>query len=120
MVALVNAERAAVGLAPLGVDAELTRLARLKSEDLVRLQYFDHISPTYGSPFEMLRAAGVPFVYAGENLAAATSLGLAHSGLMASPGHRANILFGGFSLIGIGVVRGGPYGYIFTQLFVGR
>lgn len=120
MVDLVNTERAKVGLEALKVDSELTRLARLKSADIVKLNYFSHTSPTYGSPFEMMRAAGVPYSYAGENLAAASSLELALDGLMQSTGHRDNILRREFTHIGIGVVEGGPYGYVFTQMFVGR
>lgn len=120
MVDLVNTERAKVGLEALKVDSELTRLARLKSADIIKLNYFSHTSPTYGSPFEMMRAAGVPYNYAGENLAAASSLELAFDGLMQSTGHRNNILRREFTHIGIGVVEGGPYGYVFTEMFVGR
>ena len=119
MVDLVNAERAKVGLPALVVDPELTRLARLKSADIVNLGYFSHTSPTYGSPFDMMRAAGVSFAYAGENLAEASTLQLAFDGLMQSPGHRENILRKEFTRIGIGVAEGGPYGLVFTQLFTG-
>lgn len=120
MVGLVNAERAKVGLPALTVDPALTRLARMKSADMVALDYFGHISPTYGSPFDMMRANGITYRAAGENLAAATSLALAFDGLMRSAGHRANILRAEFTHIGIGVVPGGPYGITFTQLFIGR
>jgi len=120
MVGLVNAERAKVGLPALIVDPALTRLARMKSADMVALNYFGHISPTYGSPFDMMRANGITYRAAGENLAAATNLALAFDGLMRSAGHRANILRAEFTHIGIGVVPGGPYGITFTQLFIGR
>lgn len=120
MVGLVNAERAKVGLPALTVDPALTRLARMKSADMVARDYFGHISPAYGSPFDMLRANGITYRAAGENLAAATNLALAFDGLMRSPGHRANILRAEFTHIGIGVVPGGPYGITFTQLFIGR
>ncbi len=117
---MVNAERAKAGLPALEVDPELTRLARMKSADIAALGYFSHISPTYGSPFDMMDAAGVQYLYAGENLAAATTLELAFDGLMQSAGHRENILRTEFTHIGIGVVEGGPYGLVFTQMFVGR
>jgi uncharacterized YkwD family protein len=120
MISLVNQERARAGLPSLATDPQLTRLARMKSADMVRLNYFSHISPTYGSPFDMMREAGVPFTYAGENLAGATTLALAHDGLMQSTGHRANILRSQFTHIGIGVVEGGQFGLVFTQMFVGR
>jgi uncharacterized YkwD family protein len=120
MVGLVNAERAKLGLPALAVDPALSRLARMKSADMVARNYFGHISPTYGSPFAMMRANGITYRAAGENLAAATNLALAFDGLMRSPGHRANILRAEFTHIGIGVVPGGPYGLTFTQLFIGR
>ncbi len=120
MVDLVNTERAKAGLAALRIDSDLAGLARLKSVDIIELGYFSHTSPTYGTPFEMMRAAGVSYTYAGENLAAATSLELAFEGLMGSAGHRENILRKEFTHIGVGVVEGGPYGYVFTQMFVGR
>jgi uncharacterized YkwD family protein len=120
MLALLNAERIKAGLPALKVDAELTRLARLKAADMIQNGYFSHNSPTYGSPFEMMKAAGVSYKAAGENLAGAGTVAIAHSSLMASPGHRANILRSEFSHVGVGVVKGGPYGYMFVQLFVGR
>jgi uncharacterized YkwD family protein len=120
MLELVNRERAANGLRPLQADPELTRLARLKSQDMITLNYFDHQSPTYGSPFDMMRAAGVTFRLAGENLAGAGSVTSAHTALMNSPGHRANILNPGYTHIGIGAGVSGRFGLVFTQLFVGR
>ncbi len=120
MVDMVNAERAKAGAAALAVDSELTRLARVKSADIIKNNYFSHISPTYGSPFEMMKAAGVPYSYAGENLAAASTLQMAFDGLMQSTGHRENILRKEFNYTGIGVAEGGPYGLVFTQMFVGR
>lgn len=119
MLDLVNQARAQAGLAPLASDPVLVRLARLKAQDMVNLGYFGHQSPTYGSPFDMLRAAGISYRYAGENLAGAPDVDSAHNSLLASPGHRANILNRNYARVGIGVVDGGPYGKIFVQLFVG-
>lgn len=116
---LVDQERARVGLAPLAVDYELVRLARLKSQDMVDKGYFGHYSPTYGSPFEMMDKAGVKYRYAGENIAGASTVEAAFRALMNSPGHRANILGSRFSRIGIGVIPGGPYGKTITQMFAG-
>jgi len=120
MLDLLNGERVAAGLRPLQADPELTRLARLKSQDMITLNYFDHQSPTYGSPFEMMRAAGVTFRLAGENLAGAGTVTAAHTALMNSPGHRANILNPGYTHIGIGAGASARFGLVFTQLFVGR
>lgn len=120
MLDLVNTERIKAGLAPLKVDMELVRLARLKSEDMIKNGYFAHYSPTYGSPFDMMKAAGITYRIAGENLAGAPTVERAHSGLMNSPGHRANILHPAFTHVGIGIVSGGPYGMMCTQMFIGR
>lgn len=120
MVDLVNAERSRAGLPALQVDPVLVGLARLKSEDMVAKGYFGHISPTYGSPFAMMDQAGVRYRYAGENLAGAPTVDVAHRALMNSPGHRANILNPHFTHVGIGIARGGPYGYMYTQMFTGQ
>ena len=119
MLALVNQARAQSGLAPLAGDPELIRLARLKARDMVERGYFGHQSPTYGSPFDLLRSTGISYRHAGENLAGAPDVETAHTNLMASPGHRANILNPNYTRVGIGVVEGGPCGKVFVQLFVG-
>jgi uncharacterized YkwD family protein len=119
MLDLVNRERQRAGLRPLVVDPKLVQLARLKSKDMIAKGYFSHYSPTYGSPFEMMDSFGVSYRYAGENLAGAPTVEIAHRSLMNSPGHRANILNPNFQRIGIGIISGGPYGKMFTQLFAG-
>jgi uncharacterized YkwD family protein len=119
MFKLVNQERTRAGLSPLTIDYQLVKLARLKSQDMVDKGYFGHDSPTYGSPFDMMSRAGVKYRYAGENLAGASTVEAAHRALMNSSGHRANILNPKFTRIGIGVVSGGPYGKMFTQMFTG-
>ncbi len=120
MLTLLNEERVRAGLSPLQVDMDLVRLARMKSEDMVARGYFGHVSPTYGSPFNMMDRAGIRYRYAGENLAGAPTVEAAHRALMASPGHRANILNPNFTHVGIGVAQGGPYRYVYTQMFIGR
>lgn len=120
MLDLVNRERANAGLSPLKADLELTKVARLKSQDMVNRGYFSHQSPTYGSPFEMMSTYGIEYRTAGENIAGNSSVERAHNALMNSPGHRANILNSKYTHVGIGVVKGGQYGMMFTQMFVGR
>ncbi|HHY38907.1 MAG TPA: hypothetical protein GX507_08290 [Clostridia bacterium] len=119
MLDLINAERERAGLHPLIADEVLTRLARMKSEDMIEKGYFSHDSPTYGSPFDMMRKAGVKYTTAGENLAGAPTVERAHTGLMNSEGHRRNILNPSFKRIGIGIIEGGPYGLMVTQMFTG-
>ena len=115
---LVNKERVANGVKPLAIDMRLVKTARLKSADMVKLGYFDHQSPTYGSPFDMMKQYGISYSYAGENLAGAPDVNTAHVNLMNSPGHRENILRPEFTKVGIGVVEGSKYGKIFTQQFI--
>ena len=119
MVNLVNAERQKQGLPALKVNMELVQVARVKAQDMIDHQYFGHHSPTYGSPTDMLNAFGVKYRTAGENLAGNQTVERAHQSLMNSDGHRANILNGNYTEIGIGIVNGGPYGKMFVQLFKG-
>jgi uncharacterized YkwD family protein len=120
MVNLVNQERTKQGVKPLGVNMVLVGLARKKSQDMVDRNYFSHTSPTYGSPFDMMKNAGVTYRTAGENIAGAATTESAHQNLMNSSGHRANILNSAFNQVGIGIVSGSTYGNIFTQMFIGQ
>lgn len=118
MVRLVNTERSKAGLPALAADPALTKAARAKSQDMINKNYFSHESPTYGSPFDMLRSFGITYRSAGENIALNQSTAAAHTALMNSTGHKANILGKQYSKVGIGVVKGSK-GYYFTQLFTG-
>lgn len=120
MFGLVNQERSKAGLQPLKVDVQLVDLARKKSKDMIDHNYFGHTSPTYGSPFDMMKKAGISYMYAGENLAANYSVSAAHTALMNSPGHRANILSPNYNYIGIGILASPTYPVLVTQEFVGR
>jgi len=118
MLALVNAERAKGGnLRALVADPETLEVSRTHSRDMFARSYFAHISPEGRSPFDRLRAAKVGYRAAGENLALARTLDMAHQGLMNSPGHRANILNPAFGRVGIGIVDGGRHGLMITQTF---
>ncbi|MEL7563570.1 MAG: CAP domain-containing protein [Dehalobacterium sp.] len=119
MVDLVNAERTAAGLPTLTVDMNLVKTARMKSQDMIDKNYFDHNSPTYGSPFDLMKSQGISYRTAGENLAGNQTVEAAHKALMNSSGHRANILNKNFTKIGIGIINGGSYGKMFTQHFIG-
>ncbi len=119
MVEYVNEERVKAGLAPLQVDLDLARVARAKSQDMVDNGYFDHDSPTYGSPFEMMREFGISYRAAGENIAKNSSVMGAHTALMNSEGHRANILNSSFTHVGIGIVGSGNMVTV-TQMFISK
>lgn len=116
--AAVNQERVSRGLGALEWDPRLVPVARAHSEEMFRLKYFSHQSAVAGSPFDRFAAAKVTYRRAGENLAYAHSVAAAHRGLMESPGHRENILHPEYTRIGIGVISAGPYGRMFTQLFL--
>lgn len=115
MLRLVNRERVSRGLKPLVMSERLRRVARLHSIDMFRRGYFAHESLDGRTPFQRMRRGGVRFHEAGENLALAPAVRIAHSGLMKSPGHRANILNPHFRRVGIGAARGAPHGIMFTQ-----
>jgi uncharacterized YkwD family protein len=118
MSALVNAARKEAGLPALAVHSELSRVARFKSDDMAVNTYFSHDSPTYGSPFQMMKSFRIQYTAAGENIACNQSVQRAHDALMNSPGHRANILSKDFTHIGIGIVNGGQCGAMYTQMFM--
>ena len=105
--ALVNAERTARGLAPLTVSSSLSDKARIKAQDMASNDYFSHTSPTYGSPFTMMRSLGVSYTSAGENIAKGyTSAEDVVAAWMASPSHRANLLTSRYVTVGIGYADG--------------
>ncbi|MED2038465.1 CAP domain-containing protein [Bacillus wiedmannii] len=116
VVELTNAERAKQGLPALKIDTELSKVARVKSEDMQKNNYFDHNSPTYGSPFDMMKKFGISYTSAGENIAQGqrTPEEVVQA-WMNSAGHRANILNNGFTHIGVGYVESGNY---WTQQFI--
>ena len=117
VVRLVNEVRAAYGLNPLEEDGDLSRVARYKSQDMRDKGYFDHTSPTYGTPFQMMKSFGISYRTAGENIAYGYRTPEAvMEGWMNSSGHRANILNASYTKIGVGYVADGNY---WTQLFTG-
>lgn len=118
MIDLINAERSKNGLSALKADLEVMRVARIKAADLSINEYFSHQSPTYGSPFDMLKSFGVSYRSAGENIAGNSTVSAAHTALMNSSGHRANILKSNFNTIGIGIYEDSRYGKVFVQMFL--
>lgn len=121
MVNLINQARASAGLPPLQVSSQLTNAARAKSRDMIDKNYFSHTSPTYGSFVDLLNHFGVSYRSAAENLAmnSSGSVTAAHDMLMASPGHRNNILGSSYNLFGVGIQVRGDGSHFYTQLFVG-
>ena len=115
---LLNSDRARYNLAPLMLDPELCRIARIKSEDMRDNQYFSHTSPAYGDIADMLRRFGVQFTAAGENIAHHATIEKSQAALISSPGHRRNILSAGYTKAGVGVAID-ESGFVYlTQIFV--
>lgn len=118
VIELTNAERRNNGLADLQADTALSNVAREKSNDMQTNNYFSHTSPTYGSPFDMIRDFDVSYNSAGENIAQGQrSAEEVVQAWMDSEGHRANIMNGDFTHIGVGYIEEGHY---WTQMFIGR
>ena len=117
---LINKQRTNNGLAALKIDNEVQRVARIKAQDMVNNNYFSHTSPTYGSPFDMLKSFKISYKSAGENIAGNSSNSAAVTAWMNSSGHKANILNSSFNYTGVGVVNGSKYGKIYAQMFIGR
>lgn len=117
MLDLINQEREKVNLPPLSSDEEIEKVALDHSRDMLERGYFAHYTPEGKSPFDRIRKARVRFIIAGENLALARTLELAHEGLMGSPGHKANILNPSFGRVGLGILDAGSHGIMVTQNF---
>ena len=117
VVRLTNEKRAAYGLPALTINWELSRVARYKSQDMHDLGYFSHTSPTYGSPFDMMKNFGISYRSAGENIARGqTTPAAVVNAWWNSEGHRANMLNSSYKQIGVGYVASGNY---WTQMFIG-
>ncbi|WP_342573077.1 CAP domain-containing protein [Solibacillus sp. FSL K6-1781] len=116
VVDLTNAERAKEGLKPLEMHSPLMEVAQAKSEDMAKNNYFSHTSPTYGSPFDQIKSAGISYRSAGENIAQGqrTPQQVVQA-WMESPGHRQNIMNANYTHIGVGFVENG---YYWTQQFI--
>lgn len=116
VIRLVNIERTKAGLKALKPDTSLNNMAWAKAKDMSQKQYFSHTSPTYGSPFQMMKWFGISYNYAGENIAKGqkTPTEVVRA-WMNSPGHKANILGSKYTLIGVGYFNG-----YWAQEFVGR
>lgn len=117
MLRLVNQERTKIGLKPLTANEELRSVARAHARDMLARGYFSHYTPEGKDPFDRILAAGIIYETAGENLAFAPTVELAHVGLMNSPKHRDNILYTDFGQVGIGVIDAGIHGRMFVQAF---
>ena len=118
---LVNKERKANGLKPLTLNKELSNVANIKSRDMIEKGYFDHTSPTYGSPFDMMKKFNISYNTAGENIAMGQKTpSEVMNSWMNSSGHRANILNSTYTELGVGIQKDSSGTIYWTQMFIGR
>ena len=120
LLSLINNEREKNNLSSLKIDKDLQNVARLKANDLVSNNYFSHISPIYGTPFEMLKANKIAYKTASENIAGNSSISAAFDSWMNSESHKNNILSNNYNYTGLAVVDSIAYGKIIVELFIGR
>jgi len=117
---MVNKAREEAGVKDLSFDKGLVKVSRLKATDMVENSYFSHQSPTYGSPFDMMKQFDFAFKTAGENIAGNQSIEGAFKAWMSSDTHKKNILNSSFNYTGIGVTSSKTYGKLLVQQFIGR
>lgn len=118
---LVNKERKANGLKPLTLNKELSNVANIKSRDMIEKEYFDHTSPTYGSPFDMMKIFNISYKTAGENIAMGQKTpSEVMNSWMNSSGHRANILNSSYTELGVGIQKDSNGKIYWTQMFIGK
>jgi len=116
----LNADRVRFGLPILERDARLDAVARAHSEDMRDNGFFAHVSPTTGGPGDRLARASYKALGHAENIALEGSIHAAETDLLASLGHRANILSRAVTHVGLGVAKGSVEGrteWYLTQLF---
>lgn len=119
VVTLVNQERAKQGLSPLTLNTKLSSVAETKAADMRDKNYFSHTSPTYGSPFDMMKQFGISYKSAGENIAMGQKTPESvMNGWMNSEGHRANILNANYTEIGVGYVTDSNGKTYWVQMFI--
>jgi uncharacterized protein YkwD len=126
----VNATRIKNGLKPLVLDSTLSEIARAHSAEMRDLKYFAHESPTPSrrTPLDRYRlgtgqtprfvAENVYRSWGGRQQISDEQALRAHNSLMNSPGHRANILHGMPTRIGIGFIANANGDLWVTQMFV--
>lgn len=120
VLSLINDLRKQNNIEPLKVNELLNSTAQTKAQDMVKNDYFAHESPTYGSPFIMMKNAGITYKTAGENIAGNSSVENAVNLWMESDLHSQNILSNAYNYVGIGIEKSDTYGYVIVVMFIGK
>lgn len=121
---LINSERAKNGLPPLVWDGELCRVARLHSDNMGRLNFFEHEGPDGTDLLDRVSARNIMWKSLGENIAYNQGeddpVGVAVDQWMHSPKHRSNILRKHFTHSALGITRTSDGRVYLTQVFIMR
>ena len=116
---LINEYREKNGVSKLTMGTKLIKISQIKADDMTKNSYFSHTSPTYGSPFDMMKNYGLSYKVAGENIAGNPSLEGAVNSWINSSTHRENLLSKSYNYAGIGISKSSTYGYIVVAMFAG-
>lgn len=116
---LINRYREDKGLKKLELYQKLQEVAEKKALDIVQNNYFSHNSPTYGSPFNLMKEKDINYHIAGENLAGNINSKKAVEAWLNSDSHRDNIIEEKFKYTAIVVIDSKIYGKVFVQMFIG-
>lgn len=116
---LINDYRIKNNVPKLTMGTKLINIAGIKADDMTKKNYFSHTSPTYGSPFDMMKNYGLSYKVAGENIAGNPSLEGAVNSWINSSTHRENLLSTSYNYVGIGISKSSTYGYIVVAMFAG-
>lgn len=117
---LINNARKNANLNPLSTDKSVSNAAQIKSDDMVKNNYFSHNSSTYGSPFKLMQDLGISYSTAGENIAGNSDIEKAFNSWMNSSTHKKNILSSSYNYVGIGITDSKTYGKIISVMFIGK
>jgi uncharacterized protein YkwD len=120
----VNAIRTQAGLPPLTPDADLVKIARLRSADMAANGYFSHYPPNGCNYICLMDQYGIPYVFAGENIAWNTwdwnqTAAMAVQMWKNSPPHLENILNCHYQRFGTGVAQAADGKIYYTMIFEG-
>ncbi len=120
----INSERTQRGMPALAAHGCVTYVAQIRSNDMASRGYFSHVSPEGATAFSLMDQYGVPYGWAGENLVwndypDSETVAVAIRDLMASSGHRANILGANYTHMGVAVANDGQGAKYFTIVFIG-
>ncbi|HEY1074769.1 MAG TPA: CvpA family protein [Patescibacteria group bacterium] len=114
---LTNASRVKEKQKPLLSNDKLREVARAHAKDMLQKGYFSHLSPQGKDVAKRVGEANITVTLVGENLASAPTIEIAHLGLLASPGHKKNIMSSDYNEVGIAVLDAGRYGKMVVEVF---